>query len=130
MADPHRFPQDCDEVGGALADADYLIATDVSDTTQSASGTVKKSLLSRLFTYMQSKYAAISEGGVAVADADTLWFIDATDSTEKRTTLDRLKTWLLAATDIGEAIADTDTFVLGNASASGAFRTSAASRLW
>jgi hypothetical protein len=113
MADPRRFPQDFDEVGGALADADYILATDVSDTTQSASGTVKKGLLSRFFTYVQVKYAAISEGGVALADADTFPFIDATDSTEKRSLLSRLWTYIqsksAALSEGGVALADADT---------------------
>jgi hypothetical protein len=138
MADPRRFPQDFDEIAGAAADGDYLLMVDVSDTTQSASGTTKKtlwsriktwlfasseiggaladadtlvvndatdstvktSLLSRFWTYIQGKSAALSEIGGALADADTIPVIDATDSTEKRTLLSRISTYIQTAIPI------------------------------
>jgi hypothetical protein len=109
MADPRRFPQDFDEVGGALADADYILATDVSDTTQSASGTVKKTLLSRIATWLFAK----SEIGGALADADTIVVTDATDSTVKTSLLSRLWTYIqsksAALSEGGVALADADT---------------------
>jgi hypothetical protein len=96
MADPRRFPQDFDEIAGAAADGDYLLMVDVSDTTQSASGTTKKTLWSRIKTWL----FASSEIGGALADADTLVVNDATDSTVKTSLLSRFWTYIQAAIPI------------------------------
>jgi hypothetical protein len=84
------------EIAEALADGDYIPIANVSDTSVQATGTVRKTLLSRLWTYVLTKLAAISEGGVALAGADSFFFYDVTDSTIKRSTLDRIGTFLLA----------------------------------
>lgn len=42
MAAPKRFPQDLDEIAVSLADGDYLMVVDVSDTTDSDAGSLLK----------------------------------------------------------------------------------------
>jgi hypothetical protein len=80
-----------EEIGGALADDDEVPITDATD------GVVKHTLLSRFWTYIQAKGAALSEIGGALAGDDTIRIIDATDSTEKRSSLFRITTFILAA---------------------------------
>jgi hypothetical protein len=96
-----------------IADGDLVGLVDVSDGSMAATGTRKKSTASQWWTYVQTKGAALSEGGVALADADTVRFIDATDSTEKRGLLSRLWTYIqsksAALSEGGVALADADT---------------------
>ncbi len=78
----------------------------------------------------------LNEIAGAIADGDYLAVVDVSDTTInaagrlKKATVDRIKTWLTSAADIGAALADTDTLLVGDASAAGAFRTFAASRIY
>lgn len=65
MSTPKRFPQDFAELAEALADGDYLPVVDVSDTTQSAAGSLKKTTLQRVKDYAGG---GGSGGGSSIAD--------------------------------------------------------------
>lgn len=79
--------------------------------------------------------SGLSEIGGALADTDKVNLLDVSDTsggtagTLKNFLLSRLKTWALAAADIGEALASGDLFMVGNASDSNAFRTTTLSAI-
>ena len=68
-----EFPDDLDEIGVALADGNYLLVDK------------KKSLLSRFWTYIQSK---LSAGAVTVGSLVTSGTVDGRDVSTDGSTLD------------------------------------------
>jgi hypothetical protein len=125
------------DIGAALADADLIIVDD------GAGGTNRKSALSRVWTYVLAKIAAITStsGWGFVVDEDTM----VSDSATKVPTQQSVKAYVDASgggwdgditdidldggSDISAALADAD-LILVDDGASGTNRKSAISRIW
>jgi uncharacterized protein YjbI with pentapeptide repeats len=122
------------DIGADLADADLLIVDD------GASGTNRKSAMSRVWTYIQTKVQALSAKTTPV-DADILTIQDSADSNAlKKLTIANLKTAIFTAfsisnidldggADIGADLVDADLIMVDDG-ASGTNRKSTMSRVW
>lgn len=83
------------DIGAALADADLILVDD------GASGTNRKSALSRVWTYIQSKFTIASidlDGGTDIgadlADADLILVDDGAGGTNRKSAISRMWTYI------------------------------------